>query len=127
LVIGVLGDDPFGGALEQTLRDESRDDHKLSIKRSREMEDLKDCQMLFVSNSENAHVSEILAKLNGRPILTVSDIAGFAKHGGVINFYRSENRLRFEINPEVARQDGLQISSQLLELGKIVERAKTGK
>ncbi len=127
LVIGVLGDDPFGTALEQTLGDESLQAHKISIKRSRHIEDLEDCQLLFVSNSENARVGEILAKLGGRPALTVSDIAGFARHGGVINFYRADNKLRFEINPEAARQGGLQISSQLLELGKIVESAKTAK
>jgi hypothetical protein len=121
LCIGVLGDDPFGGALEDTVRDESIHDHKLTVRRARRVEDLTGCQMVFVSKSENNRVPEILAKIDSHPVVTVSEVAGFAKQGGMINFYRDQNKVRFEINPSSARQSGLQISSQLLGLGKIVE------
>lgn len=121
LCIGVLGDDPFGSALENTVRGESIQDHRLSIRRGRRVEDLADCQMVFVSGSEHKHLKEILAKIDSRPVVTVGDMAGFAKDGGTIGFYREENKVRFEINPQAARQSGLRISSQLLGLGKIVE------
>jgi hypothetical protein len=121
LCIGVLGDDPFGAALEETVRGESIQDHKLTVRRAQKLEDLADCQLVFVSKSENGRVPEILAKIDSHPVVTVSEVAGFAKQGGTINFYREQNKVRFEINPAAARQSGLKISSQLLALGKIVE------
>lgn len=65
-------------------------------------------------------MGEILAELAGAPVLTVSEIEGFGRRGGIINFYLEENRVRFEINPRAAEAGGLRISSELLSLGKIV-------
>jgi len=119
--IGILGDDPFGTALDQTLQGETIHNRKLIVERSRRVEDLKDCQIIFISKSEKGRVFEILSQLNARPALTVSEVEGFTRRGGGINFYREGNRVRFEINPGAAQREGLKISSQLLSLGKIVE------
>src|SRR5579872_5802142 len=127
LCVGVLGDDPFGPALEETFRGESVQNHKLSVRHAQKVEDLADCQMVFVSKSENARVSEILAKFDSRPVVTVSEVDGFARRGGTIDFYRENNKVRFEINLGSARQSGLKISSQLLGLGKLVQTAQAAK
>ncbi len=119
--IGVLGDDPFGSILDGTVQGEAIGNHRLTVVRSQRIEDLKACQLIFVSRSEEDHVGEILAQLGSRPILTVSDLDGFAGQGGDIDLYLSGGKVRFEINPQPARQCGLKISSQLLSLGKIVE------
>ena len=57
---------------------------------------------------------------NGSPVLLVGEEPGFAEQGGTVNFFLEENRIRFEINIEVAKQDQLKISSKLLSLAKIV-------
>ena len=119
--VGVIGEDPFGSALDQTVQGETVNHHKIVVKRWQRVEDCKDCQLVFVSKSENKRVPEILAKIDSHPVATVSEVAGFAKQGGMINFYREQNKVRFEINPASAEKSGLKISSQLLRLGKIVE------
>jgi hypothetical protein len=119
--IGVLGDDPFGSALDETIRGESINGHRLTVLRSQTIEDLKDCQLVFVSRSEENHLGEILAQLDARPVLTVSEIESFARDGGDIDFYLTDGKIRFEINPQAARRCGLKISSQLLTLGRIIE------
>jgi len=119
--VGVLGDDPFGSVLDDTVQGETINGHRLMVIRSPRIEELKDCQMIFVCRSEGSRVDAILSQLNSRPILTVSEIENFADKGGDINFYLSSDKVRFEINPRAARQCGLKISSQLLSLGKIVE------
>jgi hypothetical protein len=121
LRIGILGNDPFGPALEQILNGESIGNHKLTIRRAKQIEDLTNCQVVFVCSSEQNHLQEILARLDSHPVVTVSEVAGFAKQGGTINFYREQNKVRFEINTVSALKSGLKISSQLLRLGKIVE------
>jgi hypothetical protein len=121
--IGILGDDPFDGSLDETIQDENINGHKIVAVRSQRIEDLKNCQIIFVSKSEKKHVAEILTELDSKPILTVSEIDGFAQHGGSINFFLAGTKVRFEINREAAQNNGLKISSQLLSVGKIVPSA----
>jgi hypothetical protein len=121
--IGVLGDNPFGVALDETVQGEAIKNHKITVQHAQRIADLKNCQMIFISKSEKKRISEILSRLDSAAILTVSEIEGFAESGGVINFYLEGKKVRFEINPAAARHEGLKISSQLLSLGKIVEPA----
>jgi YfiR/HmsC-like len=119
--IGILGDDPFGAALEETVQGEAIDNHKLRVVHGRTLDDLKDCELIFISKSEEDHLGEIIGQLDSKPILTVSDIDSFALSGGAIDFYLQDGRVRFEINPDSAQRKGLKISSQLLNLGRIVK------
>jgi hypothetical protein len=118
--IGILGDDPFGAALDDTVRDEVVRGRKLEVRRARQAKDLADCQLVFVSRSEQERQAEILAALGQRPVLTVSDIEHFAGHGGVIGFYLEGNKVRFEIDPANAQRQQVKLSAQLLRLGRIV-------
>jgi hypothetical protein len=118
--IGILGDDPFGQSMEATVKGESIRNRRLVVERSHRVEDLQGCHLIFFCKSENRQMREILARLDGRPVLTVSESEGFARRGGVIAFYPDGKKVRFEINSETAHRAGLKMSSQLLELGKIV-------
>jgi hypothetical protein len=120
LAIGVLGDDPFGPTLDETVQGQVIDGRQLTIIRSQQVADVKDCQVIFVCRSEAGHLADILSQIGSRPVLLVSEVPGFAEEGGDIDFYLSNGKVRFEVNPQSARQQGLQISSQLLALGKIV-------
>jgi hypothetical protein len=124
--IGVLGENPFGTALEETVQGEAINGHKIIVQHAEGIKDLKDCQTIFISKSERKKVGEILAELDSRAVLTVSEIEGFAQSGGNINFYLEEKKVRFEINPMAARREGLKVSSQLLSLGKIIQTTKEG-
>jgi len=121
LRIGILGEDPFERALQETVHGETINNRRVILQHSRELEDLMDCQILFIGRSERRRAFEVLSKLNSSCVLTVGEIDGFARRGGIINFYFDGNKLRFEINATDARRKGLKISSQLLGLGKIVE------
>lgn len=118
--IGVLGDNPFGAALEETIRGETIAGRQIVIVQSSHVEKLADCQILFVNKSEAAHLTDVFAKLDSKPILTVSEDPGFIPHGGTVNFYREGPKVRFEINPDAASKNGLKLSSELLRVGKII-------
>src|SRR5258708_13958050 len=64
ITVGVLGDDPFGQALEQTFQDETVQGRKLVVKRSRQIEDLKACHLVFICKSEKDGLAETLASLH---------------------------------------------------------------
>jgi hypothetical protein len=117
--IGILGADPFGDALK-TIQSKDVKGKKIIIKKSGKLGELKGCHLLFVSLSERGGVKEILAQLKGDPVLTVSDMERFAQQGGMIALVKVENQFRFEINATVASGAKLNISSSLLQLGKVV-------
>jgi hypothetical protein len=123
--IGILGDDPFGPILDQTIQGETAKNRKIVILRSKHLDDLKNCHLLFISKSEKSRVTEILSGLEAKPVLKVSEIDAFAMKGGNINFYFDKTKVRFEINPAAAQRCGLKISSELLSVAKIV--GKEGK
>jgi hypothetical protein len=124
LTIGVLGDDPFDGFLDDTVHGEKVDGHPLVIQRYRNIKDVKNCQILFISRSEGKRMEEILADLKGKNILTVSDSDGFINNGGVIHFVTEENKIHFRISLEAAKNANLTISSKMLRLAQIVEPGK---
>jgi hypothetical protein len=123
LVIGVLGEDPFGPYLDATVQGEAVNEHPLVVHRFHRVEDITTCHILFVSRPEQGRVEKILAALKGRGILTVGDIEGFAGRGGMISFVTDHNRIRLRINLDAARADDLTISSKLLRPAEIVSTA----
>jgi hypothetical protein len=118
--IGVLGENPFGGDLKETIRGETIHGRRIVIIESRQAENLAGCQIIFVNKAEAGHADEIFSKLSSKPVLTVSEVSGFARRGGVINFYRDGSKVRFEINPDAAEKSGLKLGSELLSVGKII-------
>lgn len=123
IVIGVLGTDPFGNVLDRIVEDKKIGARGFVVRRykwGRDLKELKDCKILFVSASERAHIDEILLGVKGLPILTVGETPGFAERGGVIRFTLEDNRVRFEVNVDAAHQADLNISSRLLTLAKII-------
>jgi hypothetical protein len=78
------------------------------------------CHIVFISSSEAARLDEILAQLKTKPVLTVSDISGFADRGGMIGFTTEDNKVKLEVNPKAAAAAGLHIDAQLLEIARHV-------
>jgi hypothetical protein len=120
IVIGELGSDPFGAALDEVVRGEVVSGHPLIVHRAQHLEELADCQVLFISRSERAHLAPILAELKGRSVLTVSDLEDFASRGGMICFVLLDNKVRLRVNLEASKAAGLTLSSKLLRFAQIV-------
>lgn len=120
LVIGVLGADPFGPYLDETVRGESVGGHPLEVRRYRHVNEVGACHVLFISSSEAPRLREILARLRGRGTLTVGDVDQFTRNGGVVRFLTEKNRIKLRVNLEAARAAGLTISSKLLRSAEIV-------
>ena len=122
LVICVLGDDPFGAALDQTVRNERLGARPFQVQRYRSVDEIKTCHILFISRSEGARPEAILAGLKRRPILTVSDADGFAQRGGMIRFVTDRNRIRLQLNLGATDAAHLTISSKLLRVADVIPR-----
>src|SRR5262249_27147931 len=64
----------------------------------------------------------LLSKFKGCHCLVITKKEGMAEAGATINFYQSEDRLRFEVNLKTARDEGVELESQLLRLGQVVQQ-----
>jgi len=119
LCLAILGQDPFGDDLD-AIKGKSAKGRTIVIKRYRRIEDVKDCDVLFISVSERGRLARILKQMQNSPMLTVADQEGFCEAGGMINLTTVKNKVGFEINVAAAHRAQLHISSQLLKLAKIV-------
>jgi len=123
LVVGVLGSDPFGGALDDMVKGEVVKQHRVVVRRFRslrEYKDSKDVQVLYVSASEKSHLRNIVDSLRDRSVLTTSDLGDFSSQGGIVRFFIENKKVHFCINIDAAKRANLQISSKLLQLAEVV-------
>jgi len=143
LVVGIIGEDPFGevlaaqaeghrGARRLEVRQfkgimefraqvtPGRRQEELEARRRAKARKLRACHVLYVSQSEDAFLSQVLRTVRQANVLTVGDKPSFARRGGVIGFFEDDGRLAFEVNLAAAEAAGLKISSKLLTLAKVI-------
>lgn len=125
LVIGVLGQDPFGARLDDALRGEKSNNRPLVVKRLQSLEEALTCEVVFIARSEQAALPQILQRLGGHPILTVSDIPSFAESGGMVGLMTEKDKVRLQINVDASKLASLSISAKLLRPAQIVSTRKT--
>jgi hypothetical protein len=120
IVIGVVGEDPFGSALPQVVTGKTVQGRDLVIRSYHAGENLRAAQILFISATEKKRLPVILSNLNGSSVLTVADMEGFLDAGGMIQFLIENDRVRFAINVDATSRAKLKMSSKLLSLAKVV-------
>jgi len=127
ILVCIVGRDPFGDILNQTLLGKTVNGKPVIIQRGGITQDMRFCHIVFISSSERKRLAQIMQRLNGASVLTVSEIEGFAELGGIINFTLEGNKVRFEINVTSAERARLRISSKLLALAKAIWSGPLGR
>jgi YfiR/HmsC-like len=116
----VFRHDPFGGALDEIMKGKIVNNREVIARRTDELTELKSCQLVFVSNTEDKRLSEVLDGLKGKSALVVGESDGFAERGGGIQFFQEDNKVRFAINVNAIQRARLTVNSGLLALARIV-------
>jgi YfiR/HmsC-like len=120
--ICILGQDPFGPALDAALSGETAGRHPLVPRRVANAKDAAAiCRVVFIAEDDR-DLRKDLAALDKSAVLTVGDHAEFLKRGGMIQFVLEGNRVRFEVNLTAAKRAGLNLSSELLKVAAVVRR-----
>ena len=127
LVIGVLGEDPLTPYIDALAGEKCRT-HDIEVVHYSITDDYTQPRALFIGSSEQHRLADILARLNGKSVLTIGDFEGFAEAGGMVGFTYQDmpkstlpnaRRVRFKINPEVAEAAQINFGIQLVNLGEI--------
>ncbi|HEY6125343.1 MAG TPA: YfiR family protein [Steroidobacteraceae bacterium] len=119
-IVGVFGHDPFGPDLDAVVKGETVNGRALVVRRVRNAAEAAGCQILFIHQSENRRLDEVVAALASRHTLTVTDLPGTAQRGVMIRLVTEKGRVRMRINVESARAADLTINSNLLRSAEIV-------
>ncbi len=126
IALCVIADDALAEVLDEAVRGRTSHERPLVVRRVAAADADEHCHVLFVGASEPERIDRVLDAFAERPTLTVGDAEGFAGRGGMINFVRRGARLGFEINRDAVARAGLQLSSQLLKLARLVPDESEG-
>ncbi|PKO86290.1 MAG: DUF4154 domain-containing protein [Betaproteobacteria bacterium HGW-Betaproteobacteria-12] len=114
-VLCVVGRNPFGAALSQI--DASTGEVQVRLAPG----ELAACHLLFIPRSEAATVNGWLERAAGKQLITVSDLPGFARGGGMIELPLDGERIGIVLNRAAAQRRGFEFNAQLLRLARIIE------
>jgi hypothetical protein len=118
-VVAVLGDDPFGDALD-VLKGKTAQGRPIVVRRAASLDALGHFHLLFIASSEKSRLWSVLPAAEAMHALTVGDAPRFLSQGGIIQLVRDGDRIGFEVNLDASGRAGLKISSKLLGLAKAV-------
>jgi hypothetical protein len=122
LVIGLVGRDPSAGGIERALSGANVSGRRVELRRVApgDTAGLRDCNIIFVSGTEEERAGEIIRQVQGYPVLTVGETGSFLALGGMLQFITVDGQIRFEANPRAAERSGLKLTSGLLRIARRV-------
>lgn len=121
LTLCVYGADPFGDELN-ALQGKNVGGRSLAILRINTLDNLKKCQVVFITSSAMGELPRIREALQGEAVLTLADSSGALDAGVAINMILRQDKISFEVNLEAARSAQLSLSSKLLRLASRVRQ-----
>ena len=125
--ICILGQDPFNGTLQHLIANEQMNGKPMQGRVIAHASEGQGCAIVFVAESEAAHLEETVVALNRRGELLVSGLPHFLEDGGTIEFVIEKRRVRFEVNLDSASKDGLILSSELLKVAvSVIGKPQSG-
>jgi hypothetical protein len=119
ITVCVIGEDPFGASLD-FFEGKPVKGRPLHIVKLAAQARPVGCAILFISKSAAGDTRRILASIAKTPVLTVGDVRGFTREGGVVALLAAKGQVHLEINLMAAQAAGLSISSKLLRMAHVV-------
>ncbi|MEI7728954.1 MAG: YfiR family protein [Verrucomicrobiota bacterium] len=125
ICIGVLGDDPFGVALDNVVKNRTAQQRPVTILRAKKVEELLACHIVYIGASEQTRLVQILSQLRKLPVLTVGEQRDFLEQGGMVRLRTQRQSVVFDVHLPAADTAQLKLSARLLENAQSVIRKAT--
>lgn len=113
----IAGDQGTTESLETLLAGKAINQHKIEVAEVQPRDDLSACHLLYLPEYIRSP-QPFLQAAASYPILTVGETEAFYRQGGMIFLYNKDNRIRFAINEQAAKEAGLELRAQLLHLSQ---------
>lgn len=119
LIIGILGEDPFGSVLDRIVKGRLINERPVVIRRAAHFSELKNAHVVFISAALRGSATQICTALEETHVLCVGD-SEETEPVAAINFSVVAGRTVFTVNLSHAHRAGVRISSKLLALAQVV-------
>jgi hypothetical protein len=119
-IVGVLAEEFLQSAISKTVLGLKVKGHPIVVEKYPTTKDIKNCHLLFISNTQLEEIKENLPPLPTKNVLTVSDMPDFAIYGGIIRLIKKQNRIKMQVNLPASKEADLNISSKLLQLAEVL-------
>lgn len=119
-VIGVIGPDPFGAALDAVFEGVRVGGRRVEVRRLLTGDEIHQCHLLFVGAMQAREQKRMIDLAGSSPVLTVGEGTVFLDAGGMVAFRIDNNRVRFDVNTVVTKRAGLALSSEMLQFARVV-------
>jgi hypothetical protein len=127
--IYVVGADAMTGYLTALIANERVGSRRLVVHALEERQpqlSLGRAHLLYIGRTEQARLGRIFAATSAYPVLTVSDIPGFADRGGMIGLTVRGGRVGLDANMRRIESSSVRISSRVLSLATLVDERQRG-
>ncbi len=121
-VIGVIGSSPIFDNLKSMARSKKKtaSGAELHVVRFNSIDEINDCNILFVSSDAVREFEQIESKTSSKPMLIITDTPGMARQGSVINFVEKNGKIKFELSQENAARRKLVVLGSLASLAILI-------
>jgi hypothetical protein len=113
--IGIYGKSDFIETWQNTLASKKIGGRDIALREISKLEDLGECNIVYVPEAESKKISEIRAAVSGKNVLIVTE-EDQIKKGATISFVVEDDRLRFKIKKSLLTEAGLVASEGLLKI-----------
>jgi hypothetical protein len=115
-VIGVYGDSPVYQQLQQFTVNRKIGTKTIVLRRISSASDASFCQMVFVPEQNSSKISGLKKQIGNKSCLIVGEQEGSNAIGSTIEFLIQDNKLKFRIDEERAKQQNLTFSRALIDM-----------
>lgn len=120
LNVCLFQDDPFGGSLDP-LKGRTAQQFRINVTTIYDVGQMDGCSVVFVPANAAESVPAVLSHARSKQILTMSDIRGFAREGGMIELAtREDQRIHILINGAAAAAADIRIEPRMKRLAEMV-------
>ncbi|MBK6267123.1 YfiR family protein [Marivirga sp. S37H4] len=120
-IIAVLGDSEITPLLKEMAEIKKAGNNAIKIITINENGLNQKINMLFIPDSESGNFNNVKSKLVNKPTLLITESAGLASRGAMINFKDVEGKLKFEVNTTNLERSGLKVAQELIRFGEEVK------
>jgi hypothetical protein len=121
-VINVLGDDAIVREMSEIATKKTVGNSKINIIKINSLSEIRNCQIIFIASSKTDLLAELNQVAKKNNILVITEKANSCKAGSCINFISRDGKLTFEISRVNIDACGLQVSTDLIKLGILVDK-----
>ncbi|MGA2536987.1 MAG: YfiR family protein [Terracidiphilus sp.] len=116
----IFDDEPHVQELRSTVEGKQIGARVAHVRLLSQTQSAQGCRILFLTRDEDWRQAAVLRSLRGQPVLTVGEADDFLSQGGIIRLRLEKDKIRFDINVDVADSSHLKISSRLLLLASSI-------